>query len=196
MPVEMIVLIVCGVLLLLVLIWFVATYNRLVSLQNHIKESWSNIDTELRRRYDLIPNLVETVKGYAAHEQAVFEAVSRARAQALASLGDQIRQRQDASELVRALRPLLAVVEAYPQLKADRQFLKLQQELINTEDRIQASRRFFNGNVRENNVLVQTFPSKLIASMFGFESKEFFEIEDLQARQPVNVAFDPRKDST
>jgi LemA protein len=185
----LIILLVCGLPLLVGLIWFIATYNRFVGLRNMIAESWSDIDTELKRRYDLIPNLVSTVKGYAAHERAVFEEVTKARAQAVASTGSAQSQAQDENQLVRSLRQLLAVAESYPQLKADRNFLELQKELVNTEDRIQAARRFFNGNVREFNVLVETVPSNVIANMGGFKRQEFFEIEDLRERQAVPVDF-------
>ena len=173
----------------LILIWFAATYNRLVNLRNTISESWSDVDTELKRRYDLIPNLVETVKGYAAHERALFEAVAEARARAMASQGDPHTQSQDENALVQTLRQLFAVSEGYPQLKADRNFLQLQEELVNTEDRIQAARRFFNGNVREYNTLAQSFPSNIVAGWFGFGSKDFFEIESLEARKPFTVTF-------
>jgi LemA protein len=175
--------------MLLLLIWFIGNYNRLVKLSNMIPESWANIDTELRRRYDLIPNLVNTVKAYAEHEKAIFQAVAKARASAIASSGAPEEQAAEENELVRALRRLLAVTEAYPNLKADRNFLQLQNELVNTEDRIQAARRFYNGNIRDYNNVVETFPSGLIASLCGFRRKEFFEIEELQARYPVSVGF-------
>jgi LemA protein len=191
--IGLICLIAAGVLGLIALIWFVASYNRFVSLRNLIAESWSDIDTELKRRYDLIPNLVSTVKGYAAHEQAVFEAVTKARTHAAASTGSPHSQAQDENQFVHALKQMLVVVESYPQLKADRNFLALQKELVNTEDRLQAARRFFNGNTREFNVLVDSFPTNLIARAFGFTHKDFFEIEDLAIRQPVAVAFSDRK---
>ncbi len=185
LPVGLIV----GVPLLILVIWFVTSYNRLVSLRNMIAEAWSDVDTELQRRYDLIPNLVNTVKGYAAHEQSVLEAVTQARNQAVASTGSPSSQARDENPLVHALRQLLVVAEAYPQLKADQNFLALQKELVNTEDRLQAARRFFNGNTREFNVLVESFPTNLIANAFGFTRKEFFEIDDLAMRQPVAVGF-------
>jgi LemA protein len=174
---------------ILFVVWLVVTYNRLVNLRNTIEESWSDVDTELRRRYDLIPNLVETVKGYAAHEREVFTAVTEARAKAM-SLSENVRvQSQDENQLIHSLRQLLAVSEGYPDLKADRNFLQLQEELVNTEDRIQAARRFYNGNVREYNNLVQGFPSGLIAGLFAFNSRDFFEIEDLSARAAIPVTF-------
>jgi LemA protein len=184
-----------GVPVLIALIWFVASYNRFVNLRVLITESWSDIDTELKRRYDLIPNLVSTVKGYAAHEQAALEAVTKARNQAITSTGSPGSQALDENQVVLALRQMMVVVESYPQLKADRNFLALQKELINTEDRLQAARRFFNGNTREFNVLVESFPTNLIANAFGFTRKDFFEIEDLAIRQPVAVAFSESKTS-
>jgi LemA protein len=178
-----------GVPVLILLIWAMAIYNRLVTLRNQIAESWSDIDTELKRRYDLIPNLVNTVKGYAAHEQAVLEAVTKARARAVASIGSPGSQAADEQQLVGSLKQLLAVAESYPQLKANQHFLELQKELVNTEDRLQAARRFFNGNTREFNVVSESFPTNVVAQMFGFTRKEFFEIEDLRERKPVEVAF-------
>jgi LemA protein len=157
-------------------IYVVLNYNALVALRNHIGDAWANIDTELKRRYDLIPNLVSTVKGYAAHEKDVFERVTALRAKCIASRGPVHEQAGAENELVDALQRLLAVVENYPQLKADRHFLELQRELVNTEDRIQAARRFFNGNVRDYRNKCETFPSSLIAGMFGFESKEYFSV--------------------
>jgi len=164
------------VIFLLPVIYVVLTYNTLVALGNHIRDAWSNIDTELKRRYDLIPNLVATVKGYAAHEKEILERVTSLRAQCLASQGAPHEQAVDENQLVDALRQLLAVVENYPQLKADQHFLKLQQELVNTEDRIQAARRFFNGNVRDYRNKCQIFPSSVIAGIFGFEPQEYFQV--------------------
>jgi LemA protein len=185
---EMLHMIVFGVLVIVPIAYVLGTYNRLVKLRYTIRESWSNVDTELKRRYDLIPNLVNTVKGYAAHERGVLEAVVRARQAAVASTGTPASQARDENELVRQLRTLLAVVERYPDLKANQNFLALQHELTNTEDRIQAARRFYNGNVRSLNVLVQSVPSNLIAGMFGFTEAEYFEIEDLGMRAPVSVS--------
>jgi len=180
-------LIVIGVPVLIVLVFVLGTYNRLVMLRNTIAESWRNVDTELQRRYDLIPNLVETVKGYAAHERTVFEEVTKARSAAVGSRGSPDSQARDENVLVRALGRLFAVVEGYPDLKASRNFLHLQEELVNTEDRIQASRRFYNGNVRALNNKVQMFPSNIIASMFGFQLAEYFEVENLAVRRPPDV---------
>ena len=176
------------VIILLPIIFIVVTYNSMVRLNQMITESWSNVDTELRRRYDLIPNLVETVKGYAAHEKTVFDDIAKARAAAVANTGNPSSQAQDENKLVQGLKSLFAVAEGYPQLKANQNFLKLQDELTNTEDRIQAARRFYNGNVRDFNNKVLTFPSSLIASMGGFTQKDYFEIDSLDARQPVKVS--------
>ena len=167
---------VIGAVVLLPLIYVVATYNTLVALRNHIRDAWSNIDTELKRRYELIPNLVATVKGYAAHEKEIFERITQLRAQCMASQGRPEQQALDENQLVAALQRMLAVVENYPQLKADQNFLELQHELVNTEDRIQAARRFFNGNVRDYRNKCQTFPSSLIAGTFGFESQDYFQV--------------------
>ncbi|MHC4981600.1 MAG: LemA family protein [Planctomycetota bacterium] len=178
--------IVLGVIFLF-LIWIAGTYNALVRLRQHCQESWSGIDTELKRRYELIPNLVETVKGYAAHERATLQAVIEARGRAVASTGSPASQAKDENILVRALRQLFAVAEKYPSLKASESFLHLQQELVNTEDRIQAARRFYNANVRDINTRAKVFPSNLVARAFGFRKEEFFEIEDAGIRAPVKV---------
>jgi LemA protein len=169
-------LVVLGAILLLPLIYAVATYNTLVALRNYIRDAWSNVDTELKRRYDLIPNLVATVKGYAAHEREVLEQVTQLRAQCMASKGRPEQQAVDENLLVAALQRLLVVVENYPQLKADQNFLQLQHELVNTEDRIQAARRFYNGNVRDYRNKCQTFPSSLVAAAFGFEPQDYFQV--------------------
>ena len=169
--------IVIGVLVLFAIVGIVS-YNRFVSLKQLIRDSWANIDTELRRRYDLIPNLVETVRGYASHERAVFENVTRARAAATSATGSPAEQAAAEGPFVAALRQLFAVVENYPDLKANQNFLALQQELSNTEDRLQTSRRFYNANVRNYNERVQQFPSMIIARMFGFQQEEFFEVDD------------------
>jgi LemA protein len=178
-----------GGAVLLVIIYFVAIYNRLVNLRSLIENAWSNIDTELKRRYDLIPNLVSTVKGYAAHEQSVLERVVNARAQAMQEHSDRQQQARDENQLSKAVKGVLAVAEGYPDLKASENFLALQEELRNTEDRIQAARRFYNGNVKDRNTLVRQFPSNLIASMFGFDEVSFFELESSVERQPVRVGF-------
>ena len=169
-------LIVIGVVFFLPIVYVVLTYNTLVALRNHIRDAWGNIDTELKRRYDLIPNLVATVKGYAAHEKEIFERVTQLRAQCMASRGAVQQQAMDESQLVGALQRLLGVVENYPQLKSDRNFLELQKELVNTEDRIQAARRFFNGNVRDYRNKCETFPSSIIAGAFGFQHEDYFQV--------------------
>ena len=152
-------------------------YNALVGLRNYIRESWSDVDTELKRRYDLIPNLVATVKGYTAHESDVLERVAELRNRCVASNGPVAEQSRDEIQLVNALKELLVVVESYPNLKADQSFLGLQKELVNTEDRIQAARRFYNGNVRDYRNKCETFPSNLVAKMFGFKSEgDFFSV--------------------
>ena len=166
------------VVLILVVVGGIASYNRFVSQRNLIKDAWANIDTELRRRYDLIPNLVSTVQGYAAHEKQVFEDVTKARAMATAATGSPAAQAAAEGPFVAALRQLLAVAENYPQLKANENFLALQAELSNTEDRLQTARRFYNGNVRDYNRRVQSFPSMIIARFGNFETEEFFEVDE------------------
>ncbi len=177
-------------LVLAVVAWAVMAYNQFVQLANRVKEAWSDIEVQMKRRYDLIPNLLETVKGYAAHEKGVFESVTQARAQAI---GAQTMQEHAKAEnmLTGALKSLFAVAEAYPQLRANENFLELQRELTDTEDKIQAARRFYNGNVRDMNTMIESFPSNIIARMFSFMAKEFFELEEGEAaaRQPVQVKF-------
>jgi LemA protein len=173
-----------GGIILLLLIFGVVSYNRFVSQRQLIKDAWANIDTELRRRYDLIPNLVESVRGYASHERTVFENVTRARAAAASATGSPAAQAAAEGPLVAALRQLFAVVENYPDLKANQNFLALQQELANTEDRLQTSRRFYNANVRDYNQRVKQFPSVIIASTFNFEEEEFFEVDDALREGP------------
>ncbi len=181
--------IVLGVLVL-VAIGAVVSYNRFISQKNLVKDAWANIDTELRRRYDLIPNLVETVRGYATHEKEVFENVTKARAMATSATGSPAAQAAAEGPLIAALRQLLAVAEAYPDLKANQNFLALQAELSNTEDRLQTARRFYNANVRDFNRRVKQFPSVLIASMFGFKEEEFFEVEEaIREGGPPQVNF-------
>jgi LemA protein len=180
-------LIILIVAVLVPLVYVVATYNSLVQMRNQVRESWSGIDTELRRRYDLIPNLVETVRGYARHEQTVLEQVTQARTRAVASTGSPASQAADENVLVGSLRQLWAVAEGYPDLKASQNFLALQDELANTEDRIQAARRFYNGNVRELNTAIESFPSNLVAGMGSFPKAEFFEIQEAIAREAPTV---------
>jgi LemA protein len=168
-----------------VLVAGVLLFNRLVSLRNRVDNGWSQIDVQLRRRYDLIPNLVETVKGYAAHERAVFEDVAEARTRGMTAdtVGDQAEAE---NQVTRGLRQLLAVAEAYPELKANHSFLALQEELTATESRIAYARQFYNDQVMRLNTLIQSFPSNVIASAFHFTPREFFDIED-PARGPVQV---------
>lgn len=182
--------IVLGVLLL-VLVWLIATYNRFVGLRQHIRESWADIDVELKRRHELIPNLVETVKGYAAHERGLFEEVARLRGQVLSHAGRDERLGADESALMKSVGRLIAVAEAYPELKADRNFLALQEELSNTEDRIAASRRFFNANVREYRQLREQFPTNIVANTFGFGPESFFELDSDAERVVPKVNVTP-----
>ncbi len=164
------------VLLVFPLIWLIGNYNRLMGLQQHVRESWAGIDIELKRRYDLIPNLVETVRGYAAHERDVLERVVSLRNRAAASTGPADQQAADESALLRGLREMFIVVERYPQLRADAHFLSLQEELADTEDRIAAARRFYNANVRDLNRFCQSFPSNLVAGLAGARQAGYFEL--------------------
>src|SRR5256885_1164873 len=184
--------IIIGVVVLLLLATIVS-YNRFGRQRNLVQESWRQIDVELTRRHDLIPNLVETVRGYAAHERGVFEAVTQARASAQQATqspsAGPAAQAQAEGVLGQALGRLLAVVENYPQLKANEQFIALQQQLSETEDRIATGRRSYNANVRALNTRVESFPSALVASVFHFEKAEYFEVEDAATRAPVQVDF-------
>jgi LemA protein len=181
--------IILGVLAVIVL-WIVFSYNRFISLVNRAKEAWADIDVQLKRRYDLIPNLIETVKGYAQHERETLDSVTRARAAAMDASGTAQRGQAE-NMLTDALKSLFAVAEAYPDLKANQNFLELQRELSDTENKIQAARRFYNTNVRDLNTSVQSFPGNMIAGMFRFEEREFFELGEGEAaaRQPVAVKF-------
>jgi len=164
------------------LLWIVVTYNGLVRHVNYCNDAWSDIDTELKRRYDLIPNLVETVKAYATHERTLMESVMRARSAAQASHGSPREQARDENVLVGQVRQVMAVAEAYPDLKAGRNFLALQRELTDTEDRIQRARRFYNANVRDLNTRIEVVPSNIIAGWFKFDKREYFEIDDVVQR--------------
>jgi LemA protein len=181
--------IIAVVILLAIVLWVI--YNSLVTLRIRVDEAWSDITVQLKRRLDLIPNLIETVKGYAKHESGVFTAVTEARANALNAQG--VKETAAAeNQFEGALKSLFAVAEAYPDLKASQNFSELQQELVDTEDKIQASRRFYNGGVRDLNTKIQTFPSNMIAGMFGFKNREFFELDDAEqktAEKPVEVKF-------
>ena len=189
MSTGVIVLIVIAVIVVIALIWAVSTYNGFVRLRNLVQEAWRQIDVELHRRHDLIPNLVESVKGYAAHEKGVFEEVARARSAAAAPGSSPAEQAQQENQLTQALGRLFAVAEAYPILRASENFQQLQAELTNTEDRIAAGRRFYNANVRTLNTKVESFPSNIVAGMFHFERAEYFEAEDPQVRQAPTVSF-------
>jgi LemA protein len=167
----------------------VVSYNRFVSQRNVVEESWKQIDVELHRRHDLIPNLVETVKGYASHERGTFEAVTQARNAAAAPGSTPAEQAAQENVLTGALRQLFAVAEAYPQLRASEQFTQLQGQLTETEDRIAAGRRFYNGNVRALNVRVESFPSTLVAKAFNFHKAEYFEVDDPAVRSAPDVQF-------
>lgn len=163
-------------------------YNSVITLKNRTQEAWSDIDVQLKRRYNLIPNLVETVKGYAKHEEGVFTKVTEARAKAMSAQGA-AEQAQAENMLKDALKSLFAVVENYPELKANANFLKLQEELKDTEDKIEAARRFYNGNVRDFNTKIQKFPNNIIAGQLGFSDFDFFEIGDASQRENVKVDF-------
>jgi len=169
--------IIVAVIILMPIIYVVATYNTLVALRNHIRDAWSNIDTELKRRYDLIPNLVATVKGYAAHEREIFERITQLRSQCMNSQARGGAQAAGENQLVDALQKMMAVVENYPQLKSDKNYLELQRELVETEDRIQAARRFYNGNVRDYRNKCEIFPSSIIANSFGFQKEDYFNVK-------------------
>src|SRR5947209_2023218 len=184
----MVVAIIVIVVIILIALFLVGAYNGMVRARNKVDEAWSGIDVQLKRRHDLIPNLVETVKGYAAHERETFQAVTDARARAMSASGP---AQAGAAEgmLSQALGRLFAVAEAYPQLRATENFQQLQAELTNTEDQIAAARRIYNGNVQSYNTKIQVFPNSIIAGMGGFTRREFFEIEDPGDREPVKVDF-------
>jgi LemA protein len=178
------------IVLAVIVLWVIFAYNRLVTLVNQAKEAWSDISVQLKRRYDLIPNLVETVKGYASHESAAFENVTKARAAAM-GVGSSAPAAQAAAEnqLSGTLKTLFAVTEAYPELKANQNFLQLQQELGDTEDKIQASRRFYNTTVMALNTSIQSFPNNVIASSFSFKPMDLFELTSAVEAEPVKVQF-------
>jgi len=172
----------------LLIIYLIFAYNRFVTLANRIKEAWSDIEIQLKRRYDLIPNLIETVKGYATHEKGLFEEVTKARTLAMGAQG--VKDHAQAENILSGtLKSLFAVAEAYPDLKASNNFAQLHDELADTENKIQAARRFYNSNVIEMNVKMESFPSGVVGRMFGFQKSEFFELEEKAAREPVKVAF-------
>jgi LemA protein len=190
--VSVIVLVIVAVVLFLLVVTCVVAYNRFVQQHQYMDNAWSNVETELRRRYDLIPNLVETVRGYASHENTTLEAVTAARADAVADDGTPAEQSATENALVGALHNLFAVSESYPDLKASASFLDLQRQLIATEDRIQAARRFYNNNVRAYNERVQSVPTNVIAKLFGFETRTYFNVDEaVHAGSPPEVTFDP-----
>ena len=179
------------IIAVLVILWVIYSYNRLIVFRNRAKEAWADIDVQLKRRYDLIPNLVDTVKGYASHEKEVFENVTNARANALnaEATGDPKKIGQAENMLTGALKSLFAVSENYPDLKASDNFLELQREIRDTEDKIQASRRFYNRNVLALNTKIETLPVNIIAGIFNFQKRNFFEIEDEEERENIDVQF-------
>lgn len=173
--------------ILFLVIYFISLYNLLVRLRNRVKEAWSDIEVQLKRRYDLIPNLVEVVKGYASHEKTVFEKVTEARAEAISARGFSEKAKAEEA-LSNTLKTLFAVAENYPELKANANFLDLQRELADTENKIQSARRFYNSNVLELNTKIESFPSNLVAKLFKFEKAEFFEITEKE-KEPIKVTF-------
>ncbi len=176
------------VILVLIILWLIFAYNRLVSLKNRVNEAASDIDVQSKRRFDLIPNLVESVKGYMAHEKNVLENITKARS-AILSAGEDVHKKAEAENMISdAIKTIFAVSENYPQLKANENFLKLQDELTDTENKMQAARRFYNANVRDFDTSIEKFPTNLIAGMFGFKKYEFFEAEN-EAKNPVKVDF-------
>ena len=174
--------------IVLIVLWVIGVFNGLIKLKNRTDEAWSDIDVQLKRRYDLIPNLIETVKGYAAHEKTAFESVTNARAKAISAQGA-VEKAKAEDALSGTLKSLFAVAEAYPDLKANTNFLQLQTELADTENKIQAARRFYNGNVRDLNIKIETFPSRIIAGMLGFKKREFFEVENEAEKAVPQVKF-------
>ena len=177
------------IVLAVLVLWVIFAYNRFINLVNKAKEAWADIDVQLKRRYDLIPNLVNTIKGYATHEASAFENVTKARAAAMSAGSVEEKGKAEAT-LAGALKTVFALAEAYPDLKANQNFLGLQQELSATEDKIQAARRFYNGNVRELNIGIQSFPGNIIAKVFSFSIMEYFQLDAADvAKNPVEVKF-------
>lgn len=172
-----------GIILAIILVWIIAVYNGLVRKRNRVHEAYSDIEVQLKRRHDLIPNVVETVKGYATHEQGVFEKVTEARANALGAHSPQ-EHAQAENMLTGALKSLFAVAEAYPDLKANTNFMELQHELSDTENKVQASRRFYNDAVMDLKTGLESFPTNIIGSMFGFKKEEFFDMDEAEKAVP------------
>lgn len=183
-------LVILGVIAVLA-IAIIGMYNSLIRLKNRVNEAWSDIDVQLKRRYDLIPNLVETVKGYAGHEKETFEKVTEARNKAMQAqkAGDAKSQAEAENVLSGTLKSLFALSESYPDLKANANFLELQRELSDTENKIQASRRFYNGNVRDFNTKLEVFPTNIMAGMLGFKSRDYFEITEEKEKENIKVKF-------
>ncbi|MFH0852728.1 MAG: LemA family protein [bacterium] len=184
MPLFVVILIVLAI----VVLWVILAYNRFIRLRRRTDEAWSDIDVQLKRRHDLIPNLVETVKGYATHERELFEKVTEARAKAISASG-RAEKAEAENALSGTLKSLFAVAENYPQLRASENFSRLQEELADTENKVQAARRFYNGNVRDLNIAIESFPSNVIAKMFSFKAAEFFEVAGEEEREAVQVKF-------
>lgn len=179
--------VIIGVVVLLLLIWIII-YNRLIALNTRTDEAWSDISVQLKRRYDLIPNLVSSVKGYAKHEKSIFENVTKARSEAIGAKGMQEKAKAE-NQFTDAIKSLFAVAENYPDLRASENFSKLQDELTDTEDKIQAARRFYNSNVRDFNIAIQVFPSNIVANMKGYKGRELFETKSESEKEPVKVEF-------
>ncbi len=176
--------------LVLIGLWLMTMYNSLIRVRNRVREAWSDISVQLKRRYDLIPNLIETVKGYAKHEQETFEKVVQARSQAMNVSSDDLGKKTEAENVLSStLKSIFALAENYPDLKANQNFLELQRELTDTEDKIMASRRFYNSNVRNLNTKIEVFPTNIFAKKLGFTKKSFFELKEEEAREPVKVQF-------
>ena len=171
-----------------IVIWFIAVFNRLISLKNRSDEAWSDIDVQLKRRYDLIPNLVETVEGYAKHEKTVFTDVTKARTEAMSAKGLDNKAKAE-NQITEALKSVFAVAESYPALKANENFAKLQDELTDTENKIEAARRFYNGNIRDFNIAIEVFPASVVANMSGYKRRDLFEMENKAEKEPVKVDF-------
>ena len=180
---------IAGLIAVVVVLFVIALYNSLVQLKNLVDEAWSGIDVQLKKRYDLIPNLVETVKGYAKHEKGVFEKVAQLRTQAMGAKSVD-EQAKVEGELTSTLKTLFAVAESYPELKADQNFLNLQKSLKDIEDELEKARRYYNGAARDYNIKIETFPGNLIAGMLGFKKRDYFEIENEEERKNVKVSFD------
>ena len=172
----------------IIVLWIIFIYNRLITLKNRAKEAWADIEVQLKRRYDLFPNLVETVKGYAVHERDLFEKVTEARARAIGATT--IKEKGEAENVLsQTLKSLFAVAENYPNLRASENFQKFQDELTDTEDKIQSARRFYNGNVRDLNIQIETFPANIVANLFRFNKMDFFEIGAPEEKEAIKVKF-------